>query len=54
MEWGIHYRIHLADGNRLVVKAEEDFLDNVQNYERFFYVAGYLINANQITYIEKF
>lgn len=49
----VKYRIYLSDGNRLVVKAEKDFLYNIQDYNRFFFVAGYLLNANQITYIEK-
>jgi len=56
MAWNddtVSYRIYLADGNRIIVKAEEDFLDNVQDYKRFFYVNGYLVNINQITFIEK-
>lgn len=47
------YRIYLSDGNRIVVTAEEDFCYNIQDYKRFFFVGGYLLNANQITYIEK-
>ena len=48
------YRIYLSDGNRIVVKAEEDFCYNIEHhYKRFFFVGGYLINANQITFIEK-
>lgn len=54
MEWEpTKYRIYLSDGNRLVVKAEKNFLENVQDHKRFFSVGGYLVNTNQITFIEK-